>query len=194
MSVLSTWPVFVQDWQFECCGEPFAIGDEVAWTLVFVSEPPITTPEEMFVDCVVKAESTGTADDGRSGQIVRVGDELCAWLQGDDRLAVEAMTRGMLIEEHHGGVPADIARTRGIVRRIRLVTQDYRNVGGVQWEPASARADYMDLPATPAGFRSDLEAAPLGRVQTGLLVDFEVSDREGRVSPLLAGAGPDARR
>jgi hypothetical protein len=23
--------VFYDDWQFECCGEPFAIGDEVTW-------------------------------------------------------------------------------------------------------------------------------------------------------------------
>ncbi len=25
--------VWVQDWQMQCCGEPFAVGDEVAWTL-----------------------------------------------------------------------------------------------------------------------------------------------------------------
>jgi hypothetical protein len=24
--------VFVQDWQYECCGDDFAVGDEVAWT------------------------------------------------------------------------------------------------------------------------------------------------------------------
>ena len=24
--------MFVQDWQYECCGDDFAVGDEVAWT------------------------------------------------------------------------------------------------------------------------------------------------------------------
>ncbi|MEU9448053.1 DUF6578 domain-containing protein [Streptomyces sp. NPDC048277] len=26
--------VFYEDWQLECCGTPFAVGDEVAWKLV----------------------------------------------------------------------------------------------------------------------------------------------------------------
>ncbi|WP_333777537.1 DUF6578 domain-containing protein [Streptomyces sp. IBSBF 3136] len=26
--------VFYEDWQMECCGNPFAVGDEVAWKLV----------------------------------------------------------------------------------------------------------------------------------------------------------------
>lgn len=28
--------VFYEDWQMECCGRPFAVGDEVAWPLVAV--------------------------------------------------------------------------------------------------------------------------------------------------------------
>ncbi|MFF5470365.1 DUF6578 domain-containing protein [Streptomyces achromogenes] len=30
--------VFYEDWQMECCGRPFAVGDEVAWPLV-AAEP-----------------------------------------------------------------------------------------------------------------------------------------------------------
>ncbi|MEV6049471.1 DUF6578 domain-containing protein [Streptomyces sp. NPDC052107] len=26
--------VFYEDWQMECCGTPFAVGDEVSWKLV----------------------------------------------------------------------------------------------------------------------------------------------------------------
>ncbi|MDN3263864.1 hypothetical protein QWJ26_29460 [Streptomyces sp. CSDS2] len=29
--------VFYEDWQMECCGLPFAVGDEVAWPLVAVT-------------------------------------------------------------------------------------------------------------------------------------------------------------
>ncbi|MEU2058983.1 DUF6578 domain-containing protein [Streptomyces sp. NPDC013455] len=34
--------VFYEDWQLQCCGTPFAVGDEVAWRLVAVDgrEPP----------------------------------------------------------------------------------------------------------------------------------------------------------
>ncbi|GGS11372.1 hypothetical protein GCM10010236_77320 [Streptomyces eurythermus] len=28
--------MFYEDWQMECCGRPFAVGDEVAWPLVAV--------------------------------------------------------------------------------------------------------------------------------------------------------------
>ncbi|MEU3528268.1 DUF6578 domain-containing protein [Streptomyces sp. NPDC038707] len=31
--------VFYEDWQMECCGRPFAAGDEVAWPLVAVDTP-----------------------------------------------------------------------------------------------------------------------------------------------------------
>ncbi|MFH8565245.1 DUF6578 domain-containing protein [Streptomyces sp. NPDC017988] len=30
---MALWKVMYEDWQMECCGEPFAVGDEVAWPL-----------------------------------------------------------------------------------------------------------------------------------------------------------------
>ena len=30
---MSALRVFVSDWQYECCGDPFAVGDEVTWTV-----------------------------------------------------------------------------------------------------------------------------------------------------------------
>jgi len=32
---MAPWPIFVQDWQIDCCGERFALGSEVSWTLAF---------------------------------------------------------------------------------------------------------------------------------------------------------------
>jgi uncharacterized protein DUF6578 len=31
---MSVVPVFVENWQIKCCGEPPALGAEVEWTLV----------------------------------------------------------------------------------------------------------------------------------------------------------------
>ena len=170
---MSTWPVFVQDWQCECCGDAFALGDDVAWTLLFFAEPAVSIPGEMFVEATVRLERMGQTDDGTTGQIVRVGDEVPAWWAGGD--PCPESVRGVLMEEHHGGVPADLPPSHGIVRRIQLVTQEYRNVGGVTWEAASATAEYRELTSTPTGFDADLEPeGPLRRMQIGLLVDLEV--------------------
>ncbi|MFI1995628.1 DUF6578 domain-containing protein [Actinoplanes sp. NPDC020271] len=32
-AVASELRIWVDDWQMQCCGEPFAVGDEVSWTL-----------------------------------------------------------------------------------------------------------------------------------------------------------------
>lgn len=33
--------VFYEDWQMECCGRPFAVGDEVGWRLVAYDDPQV---------------------------------------------------------------------------------------------------------------------------------------------------------
>lgn len=165
--------MFVQDWQFECCGDAFAIDDEVAWTLLFLAEPAGRLPAEMFVEASLRRERMVETDDGTTGQIVCVGDEMQAWWAGDDPCPESA--RGVLMEEHHGGVPGDLPASHGVVRRIRLVTQEYRNVGGATWESASTTAEYRELTSTPAGFDPDLEPeGSLRRMQIGLLVDLEI--------------------
>jgi hypothetical protein len=173
---MSTWPVFVQDWQLECCGEPFEIGDEVTWTLVFLTDPAFPAPEEMLIETDLETERVGTTEDGANGATVRVGDEFHAWLAGEAPGARRFAARGMLIEEHHGGVPRRLPPTRGVVRRIRLVTEDYRNASGVAWEPVRGSARYEDVARTPDSFvRSDLDVGgAVHAMQTGLLVDLEL--------------------
>ncbi|MER7377082.1 DUF6578 domain-containing protein [Streptomyces lanatus] len=31
---MAMWQVFYADWQMECCGTPFKVGDEVSWPLL----------------------------------------------------------------------------------------------------------------------------------------------------------------
>jgi hypothetical protein len=70
---MDVWPVFLQDWQIECCGSPFSVGDEVAWTLgLYDSVEPL--PDEYFVTLevdpanVAQAGGLTAAWDGRGGR------------------------------------------------------------------------------------------------------------------------------
>ncbi|CAM5238037.1 hypothetical protein SALBM135S_00682 [Streptomyces alboniger] len=38
MTRSTVWKVWYEDWQMECCGTPFAVGDEVAWPLMITEE------------------------------------------------------------------------------------------------------------------------------------------------------------
>ncbi|MFG2646621.1 DUF6578 domain-containing protein [Streptomyces sp. NPDC048436] len=40
---MALWNVMYDDWQMECCGTPFTVGDEVAWQLE--GEPPLYSVE-----------------------------------------------------------------------------------------------------------------------------------------------------
>ncbi|MEU4202079.1 DUF6578 domain-containing protein [Streptomyces sp. NPDC045470] len=42
--------VFHRDWEMECCGTPFSVGDEVAWPLVFESVP--AADAAVWADCL----------------------------------------------------------------------------------------------------------------------------------------------
>ncbi|WP_338061088.1 DUF6578 domain-containing protein, partial [Streptomyces kanamyceticus] len=37
MTLRGVWKVLYADWQMECCGTPFAVGDEVTWPLLVLS-------------------------------------------------------------------------------------------------------------------------------------------------------------
>jgi hypothetical protein len=46
--------VWVDDWQMQCCGEPFAIGDEVSWTL--------RDPDTVWLELVLGNDWAGSID------------------------------------------------------------------------------------------------------------------------------------
>lgn len=46
--------VWVDDWQMQCCGEPFAIGDEVSWTL--------RDPDTEWLELVLGNDLAGSID------------------------------------------------------------------------------------------------------------------------------------
>ncbi len=72
------WPVVVQAWEWECCGEPLAVGDEVAWTLLLREPGDEALPfAEVVPDALTPDEHDGP------GHVLRLG-ALTAWAPGED--------------------------------------------------------------------------------------------------------------
>jgi hypothetical protein len=173
---VTVWPVFVEGWQLECCGDVFAIGDDVAWTLVLLAGGDSELPDELLAPIDADSRGSESDDQGSPVGVVGVGTLNAAWPAGS--LVVDRVTiRGVFREEHHGDVPADLPATRGTVRRIRLVEQFYRRVHGVTWVPEPGRARLADLAEAPKAFAQDLgRGGDEHWVATGLLVDLDVPD------------------
>lgn len=165
-------PVSISEWQFACCGEPFAVGDEVAWTLLLVTAPVVPRPEEMFIEAAVAPSAITLEASPRTavGSVVCVAGSAVAWLPEGLPDAGPVWMRGALFEEHHADVPADMPTTRGIVRRIRVVCEEYGSNGRL----VAGTARFRDVTSSPETF--DLGPVPRGpvhREETGMLVDLE---------------------
>jgi hypothetical protein len=61
------------------------------------------------------------------------------------------VVRGTLIEEHHGGVPANLPEVRGTVRRLRLVSQRFR-LAGRSLIPIPGAVRFRDVDRMPDTF------------------------------------------
>jgi hypothetical protein len=76
VSEMPEWPVYVAGWQLECCGTPFAVGDEVEWTLMLSTHSSL--PADVLTRVTGEVEPV-VSDEERSGYIVRSGG-LHAWV------------------------------------------------------------------------------------------------------------------
>jgi hypothetical protein len=170
--MMGSWPVFVSSWQQECCGEPFALGDEVAWKLVLIDAEnrDWPWPDRLLADIDAVVVGASTTDDGHDGVIV-LAHGMSVWWPGERHKGESFAVRGLFLEEHHGGVPFEMPAVRGRVERIRLVTQPYRRVQDNEWEPAAGDWELDDILRAPERFESDLRAgADTGLVQAGLMI------------------------
>jgi Family of unknown function (DUF6578) len=170
---MATWPVFVQFWQLECCGDPFATGQEVAWTLVLVdaTNNDRRWPDPLLVDVDAVLGDPAMTDDGQDGFLV-VLEGMTAWWPGDRPNSERLALRGLLREEHHGGVPHDMPTVRGRVQRIRLVGEPCRRVRANEWEPTSGTWELEVIPRSPNRFRHGQAQRDVVLNETGLLVDL----------------------
>ena len=195
MTALDVVPVHIPGWEFECCGKPFAIGDEVTWTLLFATQLEATHPEQEIIEAGfqiadIQPDPPGPPEDGT---IVSIGRRVLAWMPGDVPAPGRVALQGALIYNHHGGVPFDTPATRGVVKRIRVITEDYRLVASprhTMMEPIIGSIRYRDVTRTPARF--DEHPSATGAVQSedsGLLVDLELLSAEQPLHESATGTG-----
>lgn len=177
---MGVWPVVVQGWQQECCGDPFAVGDRVEWTLLVLDERATPVPDELLVDVRATVEGE-VADEGVSALHVVTSDGLSAAWKGPLPPEGGLEVRALLQQEHHGEVPEGVPPTRGIVRRIRLITEAFEQRAERTWRPTGAIDALRDVPESPDSFGSDFEQSGLS--QTGMLVDLEVTPSQGPPAP-----------
>jgi len=164
--------VFYPDWQMECCGTPFSVGDEVSWPLLFRPADEVlgggwrdhlthlTGPVEQAAVRVLR---------DANGLVVAVPESAAA-------LRDPAVLVGLLTVETHGG---RLPQVRGRVRRVDVVTQEYGETvpGSRTWEPVRGRRSLRSVETCPKWF----EGGGRERSEAGVLVGLEVADGESGV-------------
>jgi hypothetical protein len=166
---MPTWPIFIEEWQFACCGTPFAVGETVAWQLRLIADWPrrIGWPDDMFVDVRAAEVLDELRPTLATAEGPRVGIELPLPGMGD-------VVHGALLEDHHDYIPHDLPTTAGVVRRIRVVTQRFeRREGAMCHVPGTVR--FRDVDSIDRRFGRDSG----GRHTTGALVDLELLTENG---------------
>ena len=143
-----TVPVWVDEWQYACCGDPFTVGDRVTWTLgaadlAFLA--PLLGPHLPGWTGTLPDRGTARAGNGREVVVAGEGD-LSVLLPGADPAAARHPV-GLLAEDRHGGFGATGPSTPGWVRTIRVVRRGT--------EPVPVRSS-TDDPAG-AGFLVELD-------------------------------------
>ncbi|MEV5976041.1 DUF6578 domain-containing protein [Streptomyces sp. NPDC052114] len=157
--------VMYQDWQMECCGEPFGVGDEVAWPLrVDTSGWGAEWAAELTV-------LEGAVESLGGGPVVRVDGVTVPVplpVGGRKKWPPRARLEGLLSVERHGGKWPD---TVGRVRGIQVVTHTFADATRVPGERALRRVDRC-----PKWFKPQPpDARGRRREEVGALVSLEVT-------------------
>ncbi|MET9516558.1 DUF6578 domain-containing protein [Streptomyces sp. NPDC002994] len=177
---MALWRIKYDDWQMECCGEPFSVGDEVRWRLALRGPDEGAVPET-WADSYSELEPV--AADGR----LLSGPGLTALYAGEP----VAHPLGLLAVETHGPGPGDVPETVGTVCSIQVVTEGYAETrpGSRTYEPVAGERWLRAVATCPKWFsnetRPDRRGRGYRRDETGVLVELETPG--GPASPARPG-------
>ncbi|KMS66394.1 hypothetical protein ACM01_45885 [Streptomyces viridochromogenes] len=185
---MGLWHVFYEDWQMECCGTPFRLGDEVSWPLLLsdadevlgggwhdqltrIAGPVEDVPGTAGATRVVRGETGLTVALQEDPVDVVPAEDLGEVPPGDRIHAV-----GLLTAESHTG--ADLPAARGRVRAIQVVTQGFAEPvpGSGTWEPVVGERSLRSVRECPKWF---------AKADAGVLVTLEVPDTDSLLSYAL---------
>jgi hypothetical protein len=163
-------PVFVASWQIECCWEPPAVGDVIAWHLAFVEESDQPEPARRGrVQLDVTASLFGDQGEPLEGRwALQLDAPLMSlyWMAPRRAVGPQRLV-GYLHEDHHAEVPETLPATFGIVRRIQV---EERTI-----VPGSAPPVYRDVSVSPKWFRGGPFAGDQRSSETGVVVEIQLA-------------------
>ncbi|MDQ0748011.1 hypothetical protein QF034_002242 [Streptomyces africanus] len=152
---MGLWHVFYADWQMECCGTPFSVGEDVSWPLMLVDSGSVLGGG--WHDQLT--EVAGPVEDVGGVRVVREETGLTAALAADPDSEEDLRPKpgdwirsvGMLSVERHGAV---WPRAEGRVRAVQVLTQVYAESapGSRSWEPVHGERGLRAVDRCPKWF------------------------------------------
>ncbi|MDQ1020081.1 DUF6578 domain-containing protein [Streptomyces afghaniensis] len=187
---MGLWHVFYADWQMECCGTPFSVGEVVSWPLMLVE--PDSVLGGGWHDQLT--EVAGPVEDVGGVRVVREETGLTAALAADPDSEEDRRPKpgdrirsvGLLSVERHGAVWPQV---EGRVRAVQVVTQAYAESapGSRSWEPARGERGLRAVDRCPKWFtETEGERGADGRGrrsrEPGVVVTLDVPGTDSRLS------------
>jgi hypothetical protein len=162
---MPVFPILVDAWQFECCGEPFAVGDTVSFPLELL--PPDRFSRELHVELRGAVPAGAVRDEqGATRQLFRAGGLIAA-------AGESGQPAGVLHEDRHGGLPGDMPATSGVAERIAVGRVLYRQ-DGEAWVPVPGTMILEQVDKTPESFDSSPEGKEPPSGEAGMIVYLRV--------------------
>lgn len=181
---MGIWHVFYADWQMECCGTPFSLGDEVSWPLLLKGSGDVLGGD--WDDELAKV--VGEVADVRGVRVLREETGLTVALHEDavDVITPDALGEelpgdrirlvGLLTVERHGDQWPEVT---GRVRSVQVVSQEYAETvpGSHTWHPVPGQRSLRPIETCPKWF-TDTGPHTRGRrrMDAGVLVTLEIPD------------------
>ncbi|MGW1952051.1 DUF6578 domain-containing protein [Streptomyces sp. NPDC001920] len=188
---MGLWHVYYADWQMECCGTPFSLGDEVSWPLLLSDADDVlgggwhdqlTEIAGPVRDLPGDLGAVRVVADGSGLTVALHGhpvDVLAEEELGDVRPGDQYRSTGLLTVETHGD--PELPETRGWVRAIQILGRQFAETppGSGTREPVPAQRSLRSARACPKWFP---DAA------AGVIVALDVPDTDSRLSSALREA------
>ncbi|KOU57516.1 hypothetical protein ADK57_38670 [Streptomyces sp. MMG1533] len=177
---MGLWHVFYADWQMECCGTPFSLGDEVSWPLLLSDADEVLGGgwHDQLTKIVGPVEDVPGEEEEGASRVVREDTGLVVALQehpvhlvppegpGAVRPGDRIRSVGLLTVQTHG---AELPEVRGRVRAIQVLTQGFaepESGSEAAWEPVPGERWLRSVDRCPKWFTGDRSRSEAGAVVT----------------------------
>ncbi|MFF9116025.1 DUF6578 domain-containing protein [Streptomyces massasporeus] len=193
---MGLWHVFYEDWQMECCGTPFSVGDEVSWPLLLLDADTVLGGgwRDQVTEVAGPVEDVGGVRmvQEETGLPVALGADPDAEEDPRPQPGSRSRAAGLLCVERHG---ARWPEAGGRVRAVQVLTQTWAETtpGSRSYEPVAGERGLRAVERCPRWFtETEGERASDGRGrrsrESGVVVTLDVPGTDSRLSRALREA------